>query len=223
MPQARSGSVYGGWIVCTPGETRCQAKIISGLGERSHEPGAVCIRAISAARTASAARSMTCGRLYFCNALLERLSQHFEHVALARGQLIQEQNAVMRQRDLPRHGPLAAADQPHIPHGLVYSPRPPWSRQRRASWMISSLLTNARLTYGLLCPWLMVRKSIKLCTRAVVAWLHFPHRGHASTATGSAPSPQAARRAATWHASRRPRSRDRCRYCPQRPMPVEFP
>jgi hypothetical protein len=88
MPQAGSGSVYGGWIVCTPGEARCQAKSISGLGERSHEPGAVCIRAISAARTASAARSMTCGRWYVCDALLEGLAQDLEDMARALGPLI---------------------------------------------------------------------------------------------------------------------------------------
>jgi hypothetical protein len=34
-----------------------------------------------AVRTTTAARSMTCGRLYFCDVLLEWLAQDLEHIA----------------------------------------------------------------------------------------------------------------------------------------------
>jgi hypothetical protein len=52
----------------------------------------------------------------------ERLAQDIEDMALELRQLIQEQDAMVRQRDLPRHGPLAATDQAHIGDGVVGSP-----------------------------------------------------------------------------------------------------
>jgi hypothetical protein len=40
--------------------------------------------------------------LYVCEAVLERLAQDFEDVALELGQFIQEQDSMMRQQYLPR-------------------------------------------------------------------------------------------------------------------------
>ncbi len=65
---------------------------------------------------------MTLWRLYLCETLLERLAEDLEDMALELGQLIQEQDPVVRQRHLPRHGQLAAADQPHIRDGVVRGP-----------------------------------------------------------------------------------------------------
>ena len=79
---------------------------------------AVCRRAASAAR---AGKSRTCGTLSPYDTLLERLAQGLEDMALELGQPIQEQDAMMRQRDLPRHGQLAAADQAHIGDGVAGS------------------------------------------------------------------------------------------------------
>jgi len=72
-----------------------------------------------AAIAAKAARLRTRGRLYLCDANLQWLAQHFEHVACALGQLIQEAHAVTRPRPLagPRH--LAAADQADVRAGVV--------------------------------------------------------------------------------------------------------
>lgn len=41
-------------------------------------------------------KSMRHAKLYACDILLDRLSQHFEHVPLELGELIQEQEAMMR-------------------------------------------------------------------------------------------------------------------------------
>ena len=50
----------------------------------------------------------------------ERLAQHFKHVAREFGQLIQEQDAVMRQADFARaRRSRAAADEPGVRHGVV--------------------------------------------------------------------------------------------------------
>jgi hypothetical protein len=51
--------------------------------------------------------------------MIERLSQHFAHVALALGEFIQEEDAVVCERHRPRHGDVAAANPPHIRDGLV--------------------------------------------------------------------------------------------------------
>jgi hypothetical protein len=71
------------------------------------------------AKPAKALRSMTCGKLYSCDPLLEGLAQDFQHVAFELGQFIQEEHAVVRQRHLPRHRHLAAADQADIGDGGV--------------------------------------------------------------------------------------------------------
>jgi hypothetical protein len=64
--------------------------------ERSDEPVAVGTRATSSARTATAVRVMTCGRLYAEDTLLERLAHDLEDVAAARRQLIQQEHAAVR-------------------------------------------------------------------------------------------------------------------------------
>ena len=52
-------------------------------------------------------------------AVLERLAQHVEHVALEFGQLVQKQDAVVRQADFAGTRQRAAADQPRIGNGVV--------------------------------------------------------------------------------------------------------
>jgi hypothetical protein len=51
--------------------------------------------------------------------ILERLAQDLEDLARARGLLIQQHEAVVRQRHLPRHGPRVAADQANIGGRMV--------------------------------------------------------------------------------------------------------
>jgi hypothetical protein len=80
----------------------------------------------SAANTASAAESMTYGRLYFGDALFERLAQDLQDVASQLGPCIQEAHAVVGQRHLARHRPVAAADQPHIGEGVVGARKGGW-------------------------------------------------------------------------------------------------
>jgi hypothetical protein len=100
---------------------------------------------------------MTCGRWYTGDTLLERLAQDLEDMARARGQLIQAQEAVVRQRDLPRQEPLAAADHAYLGDGVVgvrkgrvvttavrpsMSPATPWTRvmpsASKAPWRAGS-------------------------------------------------------------------------------------
>jgi hypothetical protein len=57
--------------------------------------------------------------LYFCDTLLERLAQDLQDVAAELRQFIEKENAMMRQRHLPRHGDLAPTDQPHIRDSVV--------------------------------------------------------------------------------------------------------
>jgi hypothetical protein len=59
----------------------------------------------------------TLWRLYSCETLLERLPQHFEHMAAELGQFIQEEDAVVGQRHFARQRHLAAPDQPHLGDG----------------------------------------------------------------------------------------------------------
>jgi hypothetical protein len=51
-------------------------------------------------------RFMTCGRLYSCDTLLERLAQYLQDVETELRQLVQEQHTVVHQRHLTRHGHL---------------------------------------------------------------------------------------------------------------------
>src|SRR6266511_1473350 len=48
------------------------------------------------------------------HALLEGFAQDLDDMALELGQLIQKENAMMRQGHLPRQGLLASADQAHL-------------------------------------------------------------------------------------------------------------
>jgi hypothetical protein len=57
---------------------------------------------------------MTRGSLYVCDALLERLAEHLEHMTPELGQFVQEEHAMVRPRHLARHGDVPAADPPHI-------------------------------------------------------------------------------------------------------------
>jgi hypothetical protein len=76
----------------------------------------------NAASETRSARSRTPEKkVYVYDTLLERLPQDFEDMALARGQLIQPQEAMVRQGHLPRHRGLAAANHAHLGDGVVGS------------------------------------------------------------------------------------------------------
>ena len=72
-------------------------------------------RATSAAKVVMSRRR---GRRYSCDTVLERLAQGLEHMAPKLGQLIQEEDAVVRQRHVARHGHVAPTDQPHRREGM---------------------------------------------------------------------------------------------------------
>jgi hypothetical protein len=65
------------------------------------------------------ATSMIPVSLCICETLLERLPQDLEDLAAQLGPCIQESHAVVGQRHLARHRPVAAADQPHIGEGML--------------------------------------------------------------------------------------------------------
>jgi len=60
-----------------------------------------------------------CGRLYSCDALLERLAQDLEDLVAALGQFVQARHAVVGQRHLARPRPVALADQPDSGDGVM--------------------------------------------------------------------------------------------------------
>ena len=62
---------------------------------------------------------MTCGRLYSCDAILERLAQDLEHLTAKLRQFIQEEDAVVRQRHVARQRHLAPADPPDSRDGVM--------------------------------------------------------------------------------------------------------
>jgi hypothetical protein len=68
---------------------------------------------------ASAATLRMCGKVYCCETLLSRLPQYFEHMAPELGEFIEAEDAVVGPRPRARHRHLAAADQPHVGHGVV--------------------------------------------------------------------------------------------------------
>ena len=70
------------------------------------------------AKSAKVLRSRTPAKLYSYETLLERLPQDLQDMAAELGQFIQEEHAVVRQRDLARHRHVAATDQPHIRDGV---------------------------------------------------------------------------------------------------------
>jgi hypothetical protein len=59
-------------------------------------------------------RFSTPARLYLCDTLLERLAQHFEHMAAELEEFIEVENTVARQRPLSPQRHLASSDQPHL-------------------------------------------------------------------------------------------------------------
>jgi hypothetical protein len=75
---------------------------------------------------------MTRGRLYVCDALLEWLAEHLEHMTPALGQFVQEEHAMVRQRPLARQRDLAAAAPPHSRDGLMRGATWPAGDQGRA-------------------------------------------------------------------------------------------
>jgi hypothetical protein len=89
------------------------------------------------------------GRLSLGDALLERLAQPLEHVATARRQFIQKEDAVVRPRHLawPRH--VAPTDQPHIGEGLMWSATRAGRDQRRAGTGDTGDAADARGLDGL--------------------------------------------------------------------------
>jgi hypothetical protein len=73
-------------------------------------------------RAAQAARVLifrTLARWYACNTLLEGLTQDLQDVASELRQLIQQEHAMVRQRDFAGYRHLPATDQPHIRDGVV--------------------------------------------------------------------------------------------------------
>jgi hypothetical protein len=59
-------------------------------------------------------RFMTLWRLYVYETLLERLPQHFEHIASELDEFIEVENTVVRQRPLRPQRHLASSDQSHL-------------------------------------------------------------------------------------------------------------
>jgi hypothetical protein len=69
------------------------------------------------AKAANALRLRTCGRLLVENTILERLPSHLQPVACECGQLIEDEDAVVRQRSLTGPGELPAADSADVGDG----------------------------------------------------------------------------------------------------------
>jgi hypothetical protein len=62
---------------------------------------------------------MTSAKLYSCETLLERLAQDRQDMAAELGQFIQEEHAVVGQRDLARHRHVTPTDPPRVRDGMV--------------------------------------------------------------------------------------------------------
>jgi hypothetical protein len=61
-----------------------------------------------------------------CNdSIVERLAQPVQHMPCAFGQLVEEEDAMVRQRHLPGHGDLAAANQADVGDGVVWGAERP--------------------------------------------------------------------------------------------------
>jgi hypothetical protein len=95
-----------------------------------------------------------CAKWLLWETILDRLAQDLDDMALALGQLIPKQDAMMRQRDLPRHGQLAAD---HAPAEMVWCgarnewvvTNAVWSPVRPATrWMRVVSSASARLITG---------------------------------------------------------------------------
>jgi len=60
-------------------------------------------------------------------AVFERLAEHFERLLFELRQLVEKEDAVVRERDLARRGDRAAADQAGVRNGVVRrAERPAW-------------------------------------------------------------------------------------------------
>jgi hypothetical protein len=66
------------------------------------------------AKSATALKFSTCGRLYVCDTLLEGLAQHLQDVAAELRPFIEEEHPMVRQRHFSRQRHLAATDQADI-------------------------------------------------------------------------------------------------------------
>jgi hypothetical protein len=71
------------------------------------------------AKSAISRRLKTLWRLYACDTLLERLAQDVEDVAAELRQFIENEHAMVGERDVAGHRHLADPDQPHIRDGVV--------------------------------------------------------------------------------------------------------
>jgi len=64
-------------------------------------------------------------------AVLQRLAQHFQAILAELGQLVEEQHAAVRQRDLTRARPASPADEPGVRDGVVRGAEGALAHQRR--------------------------------------------------------------------------------------------
>jgi hypothetical protein len=86
--------------------------VVMGAYPPLPEPLVVIIRA---AKCIIIQRFMTCGRLYSCDTLLERLAQDLEHMTAKLRQFIQEEDAIVSQRHVARHRHVARPrSAPHL-------------------------------------------------------------------------------------------------------------
>jgi len=92
------------------------ARTVAGVAHQGDERMERLGRAV---RTTRAARSMTCGSLYFCDVLLERLAQDLEPMPATLRPCIQAEDAGVRPRHLARQRHLAPADPPDIRGGVM--------------------------------------------------------------------------------------------------------
>jgi hypothetical protein len=81
------------------------------------------------ANTASAVRSSEPARWLFDDSILGWLLQHLEDMAFELRELIEEEDAMMRQRHLPGHGHLAPIDQADVGDGVVRGATRLWGDQ----------------------------------------------------------------------------------------------
>ncbi len=85
-----------------------------------------------AAIVASAAESMTRGKLYSCDAVLERLAQGLEAMTAEFGEFIPEEHTMVRQGHLTGQGHLATAHEAQIGDEIIGGAAGPRGHARRA-------------------------------------------------------------------------------------------
>jgi hypothetical protein len=93
--------------------------LFSRLHPLKREPMGSCLGAAGAAKMDRATRSETRGRCYSYDTLIDRLAQGFQGVAAARRPFSQDEHAAVRQRHLPGHRLLPAADQADVGDGVM--------------------------------------------------------------------------------------------------------